>query len=200
MRFWERMRWKSLYIRIMRVPLTAILAFALLPVVCYSQKNSKIESIDSLSKELEQKKGNYEYIYGSDGTIFDFRMDSIERKLITVVYRPEVEKTFLITYYFQNNYLIKVESRVPANTAAMGTYYFYNNRPFKRKGRNYKIGNKGSFSKMSPKKIYRQLNYIYYQFEFFVMNNQKPYKNPPALLQKKREEVQSGYHHMIFRD
>lgn len=161
------------------------------------QIKDKIIVIDSLTEQQGNLNENYRYWYGNgNNTWIDFRMDSIKRRLIRVCYKVERKDTILVNYYFQNNYLIKVQSSKIKDGSlwSIGSYYYEKNDLIHKKGSNYDLHGVGLFKKVSPKYIIKQLNHLYSQFEYFNLTNQNHSSNDPVELIRERISSQKRYH------
>ena len=162
----------------------------------FGQTIEKTKAIDSLAFKIVAIKENYGQWITNDSSFFDYRMDSIKRELLMVRYWIIQKDTLFVDYYFNNNYLIKVHTykRKNLRNVSIGQYYYENNKLFFKKGVNIKLSY-GSFKKMkiNPKNINRQFEMFYYNFEYYILFNRKPYQNPPALLKAQRDKMEKQF-------
>ncbi len=171
--------------------LTIILIALLFGNTSYCQLKEKLKLIDSLAIVASEKKENYRYWYGYDNSLLDFRMDSINREIIRVSHKVERNDTFLVNYYFKDNFLIKVQSfRIKSNKLiVVANYYFENNILVSKKGKKLNLESKGYMHKISKQNITKQLCYLYSQYLYISprRNNQDSYT--PLLLEIERQKI-----------
>jgi len=164
---------------------------ALCSTISFSQKNKTALEIDSLLKNNPGLE-NYRYWYGSDEhSICDFRMDTTSGKLSRFRYISLDKDTVTTDYFFIDNYLVKIHSFKLKNgqSDTIGKYYFKENKTFYKTGSNVRLVGKGSFKKIAPGYFHRQLDYIYFQYEYLNPSKTRFQVNVPEQLELKRREI-----------
>jgi hypothetical protein len=172
----------------MRLILLTILV--LFSTFCFSQKRKTAFKIDSVLKSSPGLE-NFRYWYGSGHIFWDFRMDTLSGKLTRHRFTSEGHDTVKADYFFVDNYLVKVRSFKLKNGQEdeIGTYYLENNEVVYRTGRNVRLAKKGYFRKIAPKYFYRQLDYIYYQYEYLNPSKTRFLGNVPDQLELIRKQI-----------
>ena len=171
--------------------LTLFITSILFSTIAFSQKNKTVYQVDSLLKNSPGQE-NYRYWYGgNEHSICDFRMDTILGKLSRFIYTSKGSDTILTDYYFIDNYLVKAASykNTGGQNITIGTYYFKDNKLIYKTGSNIKLVGKGYFNEIAPKYFARQLDYIYFQYEYLNPSKIRYELNVPARLKLKRQEI-----------
>ena len=170
---------------------TLLIISILFWTIALGQKSKTVYEIDSLLRNHPGQE-NYRYRYGDDDhSICDFRMDTVMGKLSRYIYTSKGSDTVLTDYYFIDNYLVKANSyrNKGGQNITIGTYYFKDNKLIYKTGSNFKLVAKGYFYKITPKYFNRQLNYIYFQYEYLNPSKMRYQINVPELLEIKRREI-----------
>lgn len=168
-----------------------LIILSLFSTISFSQKKETIFEIDSLLKSNPGLE-NYRYWYGgNEYSICDFRMDTTAGKLTRFRYTSERSDTVRTDYFFINNFLVKVHSFKlnNGNNTTIGTYYFKDNKVIYKRGRNINLAGKGYFKKIAPKYFYKQLDYIYFQYEYLNPSKTRFTANVPELLELNRQKI-----------
>ncbi len=129
---------------------------------------------------------SYHYFYGDGAGVFeDFKMDTINGRLLKYAFVQKLKDTFQIEYFFIDNYLAKVTSShlSKERVVPVATYYFTNNKTTFKIGKNIDLKGNKTFGKISPKQFDRQLEHIYYQYEYLNPNRKRLNKTVPELLE-----------------
>ena len=134
----------------------------------------------------------YHYGYGDgEGTFEDFKMDTINGKLLTYTLTQRLKETFQVEYLFIDNYMVKVISREISKKGVkqIGTYYLANNKTSLKIGHNINLKGNKTFGKINPKLFDRQLEHIYYQYEYLNPNRKRLNENVPDLLKAQQNKI-----------
>jgi hypothetical protein len=159
---------------------------------CQKSKTVEIDSLLQVNPGFE----NYRYWYASnENSVYDFRMDTTTGKLSTFRYTSKGVDPVTTDYFFINNYLVKAQSFKKEQKIPIGTYYFKENKLFYKTGRNIKLVGKGYFKKIVPKYFQKQLDYIYFQYEYLNPSKTRFQINIPKILADKRKEIDKQNSH-----